>query len=173
VSRFRKSLTTAAHFALCVIFLEGCGDAAVTTYSGPCSPSSGEVSRVIDGDTIELVDGTTVRYLLVDTPELGHNSQNDDCFGAEAKSANESLVLGQTVDLTYDEDLCEDIYNRNLAYVTIEGRSINKILLERGYAKTLFIYPKDHPNAYLHENDYLQVQEQAQEFQMGLWGACE
>ena len=29
------------------------------------------VIRVLDGDTIELEDGTTVRYLHVDTPEIG------------------------------------------------------------------------------------------------------
>src|SRR3989338_8106322 len=37
----------------------------------PAIPSSGRVAWVIDGDTVVLDSGVKVRYLGIDTPELG------------------------------------------------------------------------------------------------------
>jgi micrococcal nuclease len=51
------------------------------------------VIRVIDGDTIELLDGRRVRYLRIDTPEIGER------YYEEASDRNRELVGGKTVDL--------------------------------------------------------------------------
>ncbi len=55
------------------------------------------VSRVIDGDTIDVqfADGrkATVRYIGIDSPESGQ------AYSSEAKALNESLVMGKTVRL--------------------------------------------------------------------------
>ena len=40
------------------------------------------VARVIDGDTVELVDGRRVRLVQIDTPEKG-----TECYGDEASAA--------------------------------------------------------------------------------------
>ncbi|MGV6807200.1 MAG: thermonuclease family protein, partial [bacterium] len=46
-----------------------------------CAPfAPGEpvaVSRVIDGDTLHLVDGRRVRLIGVNTPEMGHGDEPD------------------------------------------------------------------------------------------------
>src|SRR6187401_1781648 len=86
----------------------GCSDRA------DCGPESAVVTRVIDGDTLELVGGERVRYLLVDTPESTNG--HDECFGAEASEFNRSLVEGRRVALRYAEQ-CRDRYARLLAYV--------------------------------------------------------
>src|SRR5689334_22145819 len=92
--------------ALSLLLLVACG-------RSPCGPATGVVTSVIDGDTIRLESGETIRYLLVDTPEVTHGK--NDCFGPEAKDFNTQLVLGKTVSLWYPEGECHDRYERSLA----------------------------------------------------------
>ena len=129
-----------------------------------CGPHEGVVERVIDGDTVVLTSGEHIRYLLVDTPET---SGTVGCYGPEASDFNRSLVEGKTVQLTYDEE-CTDRYDRLLAYVELEGRSVNELLLTRGLACVLRIPP----NGADHLDDYRELEDAAQIGQVGLWGAC-
>ena len=101
-----------------------------------CGPSTGVVVEVLDGDTVTLEDGTRIRYLLIDAPEIS-NGENE-CFGIEARDFNRDLVLNKEVELSYDEE-CLDAFGRLLAYVTIDGRSVNQLMVERGYACALYI----------------------------------
>ena len=98
--------------ALLLLLLGAC------SAGSPCGASEAKVTRVVDGDTIELDDGRKVRYLLVDTPETtsGHN----DCYGSNAVTFNTDLVLNKTVQLSYDVE-CTDRYGRTLAYVIVDG----------------------------------------------------
>jgi micrococcal nuclease len=129
-----------------------------------CGPTQGVVERAIDGDTIVLTTGEHIRYLLVDTPEV---SEPVGCFGPEASAFNRSLVEGKTVQLSYDQE-CTDRYDRLLAYVELEGRSVNELLLTRGFACVLQIRPNGEDRV----DDYRRLEEQAQVGQVGLWGAC-
>jgi micrococcal nuclease len=136
------------------------GDAA-----SPCGPTHAVVERVIDGDTIVLAGGAKVRYLLVDANETtdGHA----DCFGAQARSLNQSLVEGKAVDLAYDEQ-CQDKYGRLLAYVSVDGRDVGSLLVEGGYACVLYIPPDG-----VERRDELEALEaQARAARAGMWGAC-
>lgn len=136
------------------------------TEADRCGPSEAVVADVIDGDTIELDSGERVRYLLVDTPE-STNGKND-CFGHEASDFNRSLVLGQTITLAYDE-VCTDKYDRLLAYIELDGRDINALLVERGYACVLQIPP----NGADRVDEFESLELAAQMGQVGMWGACE
>lgn len=129
-----------------------------------CGPTEGVVAHVIDGDTVELESGERIRYLLVDTPEV---SGTIGCFGPEASDFNRTLVEGKTVHLSYDS-VCTDRYDRLLAYVELDGRSVNELLLTRGYACVLHIPP----NGEDHVGEYRHLEEEAQAGQVGLWGAC-
>ena len=129
-----------------------------------CGPSRGVVSRVIDGDTIELQTGERMRYLLVDTPE---NTTEVECFGPEATAFNREVVEGAEVELTYDEE-CTDRYDRTLAYVTVRGREINSLLVERGYGCALYIPP----NGQDRREEFEDLQAQARAARRGLWAAC-
>ncbi len=156
---------------LCGLWLCACGKDASSEPSEPVSPCgahSGVVQRVLDGDTIELSDATKIRYLQVNTPEISHAADEvAECFGDDAKAFNESLVAGQTVTLEYDVG-CTDRYGRTLAFVSVDGRMVNKLLVERGYGRVLIIEPN---LKYADEFRALEAEAQAQS--AGLWGACE
>ena len=85
------------------------------------------VTRVIDGDTIELGNGESVRVVGIDTPERG------ECGYAEASVHMERLVLGKRVRLTIsDED--RDRYDRLLRYVNRGRTDAGLKQIERGLA---------------------------------------
>jgi len=85
------------------------------------------VTRVVDGDTIELGNGETVRIVGIDTPERG------ECGFERATANTERLVLGRHVRLTVsDED--RDRYGRLLRYVDIGGRDVGLRLIRNGNA---------------------------------------
>ncbi len=143
--------------------------ASCTSGADRCGPSEGVVSHVRDGDTIELESGEVIRYLMVDTPEVAHNSSEvSECFGDEAKQFNEDLVAGQTITLEYDTE-CTDKYDRLLAYVYIGDREINSLLVERGFACVLHIPP----NGADRNTEFQTLESLAEQDERGLWGVCE
>jgi len=150
---------------LTACFSLGCG----TDDQSSCGPLRDTVSSVIDGDTIVLSSGERIRYWFVNTPELTSGG-GPECFATEAREANRRLVDGVEVSLEYPsyEQGCRDRYERLLALVSVNGQSVNKVLVERGYAK-VESYGDDHP--ILGELEYLE--EQAQTDGKGLWGACQ
>lgn len=128
-----------------------------------CGPSRGVVARVVDGDTVELEDGTKVRYLDVDTPE---STSDVECFGEDAAAYNASRVLGREVRLTY-ESQCEDRFGRLLAHVWVDGRVVGLDLVWEGYGCTLFIEPDTDQRTRFED-----AEAEASALGRGLWGAC-
>lgn len=139
--------------------------ASACTGDGPCGASDAMVTRVVDGDTIELADGRKIRYLLVDTPETtsGHN----DCYGTNAAQFNSDLVLNKMVHLDFDVE-CTDRYGRTLAYVTVDGQEVNTLLVQRGYGCVLHISPDGDSRV----DEFNAYQLEAKTALRGLWGAC-
>ncbi|MBI1885821.1 MAG: thermonuclease family protein [Chloroflexi bacterium] len=127
------------------------------------------VSRVIDGDTIEVsIKGRLykVRYTGIDTPETVDPRRPVQCFGREASERNRELVEGETVGL--EKDISEtDHFGRLLRYVWVGGRMVNALLVKGGFA-TAATYPPDVKYADL----FLQLQRKARDAGRGLWGAC-
>jgi len=144
--------------------LAACGSGEESATS-PCGPTHVTVDRVIDGDTIVLTTGERVRYLNIDANEItnGHN----DCYGEEARTLNASLVEGQEVDLGFDQE-CTDMFGRLLAYVSISGREVNSLLVERGYACSLYIPP----DGTARRAEFAALEAQAKAARAGMWGAC-
>jgi len=128
-----------------------------------CGPGKAVVDRVIDGDTIVLDSGEKIRYLEMNAPEItnGHN----DCYGQEAAQFNSDLVLGKEVTLRYDVD-CTDKYGRLLAYVSVGGREVNSLLVERGYACVLVIPPNGADRA----DEFNALENVAKDAGAGMWG---
>lgn len=94
-----------------------------------------KVTRVIDGDTIQLEGGQYLRYIGVDSPEMGQ------CNHLEAKSRNKELVEGRTVSL--EQDISEtDKFGRLLRYVYINEVMINELMVKEGFA-SVTTYPPD------------------------------
>ena len=113
-----------------------------------------------------LDSGERVRYLLVDTPEI--TGGKNDCYGLEAKTYNADLVLGKEIELDYDVD-CVDYYDRQLAYVSVGGHEVNRLIIERGYGCVLFIPPSGADR----EAEFLALEATARAEGRGVWGACE
>ncbi|WP_426756630.1 thermonuclease family protein [Myxococcus sp. Y35] len=130
-----------------------------------CGPSSSRVVEVLDGDTVVLEGGERVRYLLADTPE--RTGAGGECFGPEAHAFNRGLVEGRQVTLTYGE-ACEDRFGRLLAYVSVGGREVNTLLVERGHACVLHVPPAGS----LRRAEFEALEAQARLARRGIWGAC-
>lgn len=77
----------------------------------------------------------TVRLLLVDTPETVHPSKPVQPFGPEAsKFTKELMPAGSEVEV--ETGIGErDKYGRLLAYFYVDGKMVNKLLLEKGLAR--------------------------------------
>ena len=94
------------------------------------------VTRVIDGDTIEVRIGRRrdeVRYIGVDTPETVKPGTPVQCFGPRASSFNHGLLEGRRVRLVLGAER-RDVYGRLLAYVHLGRLFVNAELVRRGLA---------------------------------------
>ena len=84
------------------------------------------VTRVIDGDTIEISTGERVRLICIDTPETYEEGYE------KAKDYLEDLILGEEVFLV--KDVSEtDRYDRLLRYVyTEDNEFVNELIVKKG-----------------------------------------
>jgi len=144
-----------------------------TSPTATAAPPAGEqarVTRVVDGDTIEvLMTGTTykVRYIGVDTPETVDPRRPVGCFGREASERNRQLVEGKTVALENDISETDD-FGRLLRYVWVGGEMVNATLVREGYAMAI-TYPPD----VKYQELFRSLQREAMDAGLGLWGpAC-
>jgi micrococcal nuclease len=127
------------------------------------------VTRVVDGDTIEVdLDGREeyVRYIGVDTPETVKPDTPVQCFGPQAHRFNARLVEHRRVRLVFGVER-HDVYGRLLAYVYLGDRFVNATLVRRGLARTLTIPPNDR-----FANRFKRLEVAASRAGRGLWGAC-
>lgn len=123
------------------------------------------VTRIVDGDTVELSDGRKVRYIGIDTPEI---SGTKECFGDEAKAKNQALVENKTVSL--EKDVSEtDRYGRLLRYVYVDGQMVNELLVAEGYAQASTYQPD-----VKYQEKLAAAETNARTQGLGLWGtACQ
>lgn len=128
-----------------VVIGEGYQDQASST----CTFEAAKVTKVIDGDTIEIDRGKGVeklRFILVDSPETKHPKKQVEYYGAEASKFTTKWLEGRTIYL--EKDVSEtDKYGRLLRYVwlvkpgtdnpteeEITSFMFNSYLLRDGYA---------------------------------------
>lgn len=124
------------------------------------------VSRVIDGDTIEIEGGRRVRYIGINTPEIGDPRQSSDCFGKEAADENKRLVEGRQVRM--EKDVSEtDKYGRLLRYVYVGDIMVNDLLVRQGFANVSTFPPDVQYTA-----RFVKAQKEAKDANRGLWSGC-
>lgn len=90
---------------------------------------TGHVTRVIDGDTIE-VDGTSIRLVLVDTPEYGKYG-----FTEAGNYIRKLCPVGSPVLIDVDDLQKKDVYGRVLGIVYCDSWNLNEEILESGWAE--------------------------------------
>jgi micrococcal nuclease len=127
------------------------------------------ITKVVDGDTVKITleNGSeeTVRLLLIDTPETVHPSKPVQPFGPEASEfAKNTLPSGKQIGIEIDVSE-RDKYGRLLAYIWVDNKMFNEMLLERGLARVAYIYP---PNT-KYVDQFRAIQRTAQEQGVGIW----
>lgn len=101
------------------------------------------LDRAVDGDTIKVsYNGNidTVRYLLVDTPETKKPNSCVQPYGEDASKRNKELVNSGKLQLEFDKGDRRDKYGRLLAYVYVDGKSVQETLLKEGLARVAYVY---------------------------------
>lgn len=119
------------------------------------------VSKVIDGDTVELENGERVRLLGINTPEKGQN------YYEEANNRLKELVEGKGVRLEKDVD-DKGKYGRLLRYVFINDEFVNLKLVREGYAHVYVIPPNTK-----YQTDLEKAEEKAKEEGLRIWNSSE
>jgi micrococcal nuclease len=120
-----------------------------------------QVAFVVDGDTIELLDGRRVRYIGVNAPETGRP------YAAEALALNESLVA--RAEVWPETDIQEsDVYGRLLAYVWVDDVLVNLELVRQGYANAYTVAPNGR-----YTDAFARAEEGAREAGRGMWTSAD
>lgn len=144
--------------ALAVISLVGAGGTTAT------------LDDVTDGDTIRLTDGSRVRLIGIDTPEVSGPYTKAECFGREASDFLERLLQpGDEVRLAFDREH-QDRYGRLLAYVyrVSDGMFVNAEILRRGFARLDTVEPNTE-----HVDLFERLVDKARDKHRGLWKRCD
>lgn len=119
------------------------------------------ISKVIDGDTVELETGERVRLLGINAPEMGQP------YHEEATDRLKELIENKTVILESDvED--KDRYGRLLRYVFFNNKNINAEMVEEGYANVYVIPPNTK-----YENELRKVENEAKTANRRIWQTSE
>jgi endonuclease YncB( thermonuclease family) len=123
----------------------------------PDKLTKGKVTKVVDGDTVWLEDGTKVRLIGFNTPEKGTP------HAAVAERALADLVLGREVGLEWDVER-RDSYKRTLAYLYLDGAFVNGLMVRGGHGHCY----KWEPNV-KHSAPLLTLQRAARAEKLGVW----
>ena len=84
------------------------------------------VTEVVDGDSLQLVNGQKIRLSNIYTPEL------ENCGGQEAKKRLKELVEGKSIRFEFIDF---DVFQRSLGLVYIDNTLVNEIMLREGLAR--------------------------------------
>ena len=134
----------------------------------PPPPGYARIGHVADGDTVVLQDGTTIRLVQIDTPEVFFHPE---CFGEQASAETKRLLPKNTLVRLEREPATDSVdqYGRLLRYVVrSDGVNINLTLVAEGYAAPYFFDGRYGDNA----PELERLAETAQREGIGLWGAC-
>jgi len=125
------------------------------------------VTKVVDGDTIEINGSNRVRLLEIEAPE------RDECYFSESKEALSNLIEGEYVRLEKDISGV-DKFGRLLRYVflpqedTMDDTFVNDYMLEQGFAD---IYEVSQNKRY--RDILMHGRNEAVTMNKGIWSACE
>ena len=124
----------------------------------------GEVAKFVDGDTLILDSGETIRLAGINTPEMATDSRPAEPLAHEAHKVLAAQLADRQV-LIEDAPQRLDRYGRTLAYLfRPDGASVQEALLRKGLASTVAIAPNNH---YL--DQFFQAEQAAHRAERGIW----
>jgi endonuclease YncB( thermonuclease family) len=133
--------------------------------SDPPSSTSLVVSRVVDGDTLRLSDGRTIRLAQIDAAERA------ECYSDEATDALAQITSPGATPVRFEGDAAvgtEDRYGRSLGYLFVGKRNVNLELVRAGAASVWYFDGQRGRYAAA----LLEAAEEARASGAGLWGVC-
>ena len=101
------------------------------------------VQRVVDGDTLRLSDGRSVRMIGLNTPELGKQGRSDEPFAVIARKRLQALVAASDgrVGLLPGKE-SKDHYGRTLAHLYgANGANLEAQMLAEGLGFQVAVAP--------------------------------
>jgi endonuclease YncB( thermonuclease family) len=143
-------------------------------WAAPLMPNTvilGKVVQVMDGDTLRLSSGYTVRLLDINTPELPHEGRAGQPLAPEATAALKAMVLGQTVQVQVGARVY-DAYDRVLGHVflakNVPNRWVNGGMVASGLAH-VYTFPDNR----VYGPELLALEDTARAQKVGLWARPE
>ncbi len=115
-----------------------------------------EITRVLDGDTVELSDGRRIRLVNINTPEKKFP------YSELAKN----YLIGFIGKEVYLESLGLDKYSRTLGRIFYNEQYLNKIIIERGMAHKYLVIDGE-------ESEFAKSENLAIEQGIGIWDKSE
>ncbi|MED7665843.1 thermonuclease family protein [Pseudomonas moraviensis subsp. stanleyae] len=134
-----KKASLAGAFFVSAIWLS----AAQAFCPTPAGLTSVSVQRVVDGDTLRLSDGRSVRMIGLNTPELGKQGRSDEPFAVAARKRLQALVdaSGGRVGLLPGKQ-AKDQYGRTLAHIySASGTNLEAQMLADGLGFQVAVAP--------------------------------
>lgn len=135
-----------------------------------CPPARNDFSsgvlKIYDGDTFTLTNNERVRFIGINTPELGRNGKPDQLFAQQAKKMLVRLLSTSSnkVILQYGKQ-AKDHYKRSLAHVFLpDGTNVSEKLLRQGLAYRV-AFP---PNLWA-QDCYQKAENTARKLGLGVW----
>jgi micrococcal nuclease len=105
-----------------------------------------QVEEVVDGDTIKVIyhgELTTVRILNIDTPEV-RGQKGEQLYGAEASNYAKKWLEGKKIRIEISaKDQPYDRYGRLLAYVFVDDRLYEEMIVREGLARVAYLFEPD------------------------------
>ncbi|MEX5667420.1 thermonuclease family protein [Pseudomonas neuropathica] len=138
-SSLLKKASLAGAFFVSAIWLSG----AQAFCPAPAGLASVTVQRVVDGDTLRLSDGRSVRMIGLNTPELGRQGRSDEPFAVAARQRLQVLVdaSGGRVGLRPGKQ-AKDHYGRTLAHIySASGANLEAQMLADGLGFQVAVAP--------------------------------
>lgn len=130
------------------------------------------VVRIIDGDSLVLDGGQTVRLVGIEAPRLGRRGDPDQAFAEDSARMLESLVLGRMVQLHYPGPT-RDRFDRALAHVMTRDQTGPKVwanlaMVDRGGA-----WVRLYPDTAAQADFLLDAEHSARAAGQGLWSVAD
>lgn len=138
-SRLMKKASLAGAFFVSAIWLS----VAQAFCPAPAGLTSVTVQRVVDGDTLRLSDGRSVRMIGLNAPELGRQGRSDEPFAVAARQRLQALVdaSGGRVGLQPGKQ-AKDHYGRTLAHIySASGANLEAQMLADGLGFQVAVAP--------------------------------
>lgn len=156
----RKASQWGAFFIACSL---GFGSSAQARCSLPGPGKSVQVAYVIDGDTLKLAGGESVRLIGINTPEMGRDGRADEPGARAAREFLQNWLQGQSVELVAGREP-RDRYGRRLAHLSVNGLALSERLIAEGLGVAVALPP----NIRLAECLFA-AEQKARRSRVGLW----